>query len=187
MKKLFFLCAAGLLFYSCNDQAKSDTATDAVKDSTATDAKAKVAEVALPYAVSYSSKFEIGDPENAKKILDLWKDFDNNTLDNSKAMFADSVTMQLADGSTMKGPRDTIIAGAKGYRGMFASVTSSVDAVTSLKSIDKGENWVNIWGKEVTVDKKGKKDSSALQENWMLNKDGKVAWMIQFRAKAWKN
>ena len=181
MKKLFFLCAAGLLFYACNDQATSTTAPEVAKDSTT--AKPAVAEVTLPYPVSYSSKFEIGDPENAKKILDLWKDFDNNTLDNSKAMFADTVTMEFADGGKMHGTRDTIIAEAKGFRSLFTSVTSSVDAVTSLKSIDKGDSWVNIWGKEVTVDKKGKKDSSQLQENWMLNKEGKVVWMFQYRAK----
>src|SRR6185295_2251900 len=137
----------------------------------------------LPYAVSYSSQFEIGDPENAKKILGLWKDWDNNTLDNGRDLFADTVTMQFAEGNTMKGPRDSILAGAKGFRGTFASVTSSVDAVTSLKSVDKGDSWVNIWGKEVTVDKKGKKDSLQLQENWMLNKDGKIAWMIQYKSK----
>ena len=183
MKKLFIWCTVGLFLYACTNQSSSTTASES-KDSTAKDSSKKTAEVALPYPVSYSSKFEIGDPENAKKILDLWKDFDNNTLDNTKDMFADTVTLQFADGSIMRGPRDTIIAGAKSFRGMYASVTSSVDAVTSLKSIDKGDSWVNIWGKEVTVDKKGKKDSSQLQENWMLDKAGKVVWMFQFRAKS---
>jgi hypothetical protein len=70
----------------------------------------------------------------------------------------------------------------RGERNKLASSVSSVDAVMAVKSTDKGENWALIWGKEVDTDKKGKIDSSALQETWRLNKDGKADLVYQFRA-----
>lgn len=175
------MCVAGITFYACNDQSASTASTEPAKDTT----KPVAPVIDYPYTASYSSSFEMGDPQHAKTILDLWKHFDNNTLDNGVGSFADSVTMQLADGTVMSGPRDSIIAGAKGYRSQFAAVNSSVDAFVVLKSTDKNASWVNIWGKEVRTDKKGKKDSSQLMESWMLNDQGKVALMLQYAAKAW--
>ena len=53
-----------------------------------------------------------------------------------------------------------------------------------IESIDKNENWVCVWGMETDTDKKGKVDSSYLQETWRFNKDGKADLFYQFRAAA---
>lgn len=180
MKKLLLLCVAGACLYACNDNANT-AATDSAKDTT----QPAAPPINFPYKASYSSDFEMGDPKHAKTVLDLWKDFDNNTFDNSVKSFADTVTMQFADGSVMRGPRDTVVAGAKGYRSQFTSVTSSVDAFVTLKTKGTTDTWVNIWGKEVTVNSKGKKDSTQLAESWMLNEQGKVVFMLQYKAKVW--
>jgi len=181
MKKLLLLCVAGICLYACNDNATDTAATDTAKDTT----HPATPPIDFPYKASYSSDFEMGDPSHAKIVLDVWKDFDNNTLDNAKNSFADTVTMQLADGSVMSGPRDSIIAGIKGYRAQFSALTSSIDAFVALKSKDKNTNWVNVWGKEVRTDLKGKKDSSQLAESWMLNDQNKIAFMLQYAAKTW--
>ena len=52
------------------------------------------------------------------------------------------------------------------------------------KSVDKNEHWALIWGKEVDTDKKGKVDSSYLQETWRFNNDGKDDLMFQYRQAA---
>jgi len=75
------------------------------------------------------------------------------------------------------------LAMAQKMRDSQASITSSIDAVMSVKSTDKNENWALIWGEERITDKKGKKDSSAVQETWRLNKDGKVDLVYQYRKK----
>jgi hypothetical protein len=103
-------------------------------------------------------------------------------LDNHKDAFADSVTIDLADGSTVKGTRDSVLNSVKSYRASLISAVSSIDVVVPLKPRDKEESWVCVWGKEVDVDKKNKKDSSYLNENWMFNKDGKIAYMGQYHA-----
>ncbi|HLG39724.1 MAG TPA: hypothetical protein VI461_08645, partial [Chitinophagaceae bacterium] len=54
-----------------------------------------------------------------------------------------------------------------------------VDAVFAVKSTDKDENWVTIWGTEIQTDMKGKVDTVSLQETWRFNKAGKVDLMFQ--------
>jgi hypothetical protein len=89
----------------------------------------------------------------------------------------------MGDGTVMHNSRDSIIAGIQQYRDMFASVNSSVDAIVALKSTDKNEEWVSVWGKEVSKDKAGKSDSVYLQESWRFNKEGKVDMMLQHHRK----
>ncbi len=113
-------------------------------------------------------------------ILSLWKEFDNNTLNNAKDKFADTITM-LMPGFEMVGvSRDSALASTNAYRSMFANVTSRVSAVTALKSTDKNEEWVLVWGTEVHTDNKNVTDSVHLQETWRINKDGKVDYMMQY-------
>ncbi len=173
MKQNFSILLAVLLFAACNNAAKESSTS---KDSTA-------AAVTLPYAVNYSSDFEIGDKKLAQTVLTAWKDYDNNTLQNSLGIFADSVTMFLADGTVFSGKKDSAIAFISKVRGSMTSATSSVDAVTVLKTKGKDDSWVCVWGKEVDVMKDGKKDSTLLNENWMFNKDGKVAVIRQLAAR----
>ena len=52
-------------------------------------------------------------------------------------------------------------------------------AIFPVKSTDKNEDWVCIWGTEVNTDKKGKTDSVHLQETWRFNKDGKIDLLYQ--------
>ncbi|MES1226805.1 MAG: hypothetical protein ABUT20_65635, partial [Bacteroidota bacterium] len=141
-----------------------------------------VAEIKSPYPVSYSSRFAMDDPKNAETLLSIWKDWDNGDLVAGKDKFADSVTLSMADGSTMHGARDSILAEMQKFRSTFAKVVSEVNAITALKSTDKNENWALIWGKETDTDKKGKEVSFYLQETWRFNKEGKANLVYQFKA-----
>ena len=192
MKKI--LIGASITFLAaCNnggDKAKTDSMST---DTTATAAAPKtMPDINSPYPVVYSSKFEIGDPKNAETVLKLWKDWDNNSLMNSKGSFADTVTFYFSDGSMLHASRDSALAVAQKIRDSQASITSSIDAVMSAKSLmnnmsskpeDQNQNWALIWGEERVTDKKGRKDSSAIMETWGLDKDGKVTTVFQYRKK----
>jgi hypothetical protein len=183
MKQCLFLFIAVMSLYACNEPATKEAGNTPTVDSPKTEA----ATVTYPYTPNYSSKFEISNPEHVKMLLDLWKHWDNNTLGEGAGFFADSVTMQFHDGTKVHGSRDSIIAMGKRERGKFTRVTSSVDACVALRSTDKDEEWVCIWGKEINETAKGKIDSLLLQENWRLDKNGKVVELVQFAAKPWKN
>jgi hypothetical protein len=88
--------------------------------------------------------------------------------------------MYFSDGSSLSAGRDSIIAMGQRHRNTLAKVVDRVEAVTALKSTDKNENWVLIWGMETSTAKNGKVDSVNLQETWRLNKEGKVNLLFQY-------
>jgi hypothetical protein len=76
-------------------QAKESTA-----DSTTVAAAEPSAAAPHQYATkaSYSSSFEIGDPKQGDIVIELWKQFDANTLDQGLNYFADTVDLWTNDG-----------------------------------------------------------------------------------------
>ena len=134
-----------------------------------------------PYKANYSSNFAIGNPAHSKIILDLWKDWDDNAFDRHDYM-ADTVVMFFPDGTMSKGKAATL-EGAMKYRGGMTSAKSTIDAWIPLKSTDRNENWVAVWGSETDTWADGKTETRDIHEIWRFNKDGKVDWMKQFTAK----
>lgn len=166
-----------ILLAGCNNDSKTESMKTANSDSAATDQN-----VQYPYAVTMS-KFRMGDANNAKMLLEVWKDWDNATLSAHKDYFADMVSFYVADGPPMIGPRDSVLAQAQAFRNSVASSESSVDAIVPLYNIDSSANWVAIWGREVDTDKSGKKDTMYLNEAWRLNKDNKFDLVYQYNSR----
>ena len=177
--KRFFVFSTVVVLAACN--SNESTKTGATADSVKPVAEATMPAIKSPYPIGYSSDFEKDDPKNAETLLALWKAWDNGDLAAAKDMFADSVELHFSDGSSMHSTRDSVLAEAQKFRSTFSKAVSSVDAVMASKSVDKNEHWALIWGKEVDTDKKGKVDSSYLQETWRFNNDGKANFMLQYR------
>jgi hypothetical protein len=171
MRKIFIAVITASLF-ACNTAEK--TPPEETKSVTT-----KAVINTAGYSPTYSTSFEMGDAKHAEAVLTLWKDWDNGNLEPSKMLFADSIQFYISDGSVIAGPRDSAIANAQNFRNMFSSVKSTVHAVFPVKSTDKNEDWVCIWGTEVNTDKKGKTDSVHVQETWRFNKDGKIDLLNQ--------
>lgn len=136
----------------------------------------------FPYQAEYSSKFQLGDPAHAKLILDMWKDWDDNQLDRHADAIADTIVMQTPSGELIKG-KDAFLSTGKQMRSMISSTKSGIEVWLPLKSIDRNENWVAIWGHEDDTDKDGKVTSQMLHEIWRINKDGKIDFFRQYTAK----
>lgn len=131
------------------------------------------------YTAGYSSNFTMADPSYSEKVLTLWKDYENNTLDKHADLISDTVTMHLASGQLIKGKAENL-AGVKEYRASLKNLKVTVDAWMSIKSLDKDQNWVAIWGTEEFTDKDGKQVTMRQQEVWGFNSAGKVVAMMQF-------
>ena len=99
-------------------------------------------------------------PKNTETVLALWKDWKDGDLSKSRSNFADSVSLFLADGSSMSGPTDTILKNMQSYRSSFQSMEVKIDAIFATKSTDKDEHWVAVWGVEIPTDMKEKKVAS---------------------------
>ena len=131
------------------------------------------------YTAGYSSKFAMADPSFSEKVLTLWKDYENNTLDNHADLIADTVTMILQQGAVVKG-RTENLKGAKDFRASIKDYKVGIDAWMSVKSLDKNENIVLVWGFENYTDKDGKQVKARVHEVWVFNKAGKISLMMQF-------
>ncbi|MGV3529585.1 MAG: nuclear transport factor 2 family protein [Flavisolibacter sp.] len=140
----------------------------------------KADEGAMPYEAKMNTNFSIGSAQFSRLVLNLWKDWDRNTLDNSMPLIADDVSAEFADGSTVQG-KAAFVKSAKEFRSQFSKVESEVISYASLKG--EGEdhsNIVLIWGNETSTKKDGSKLTNQLHEVWVFNDQGQVVWMKQF-------
>ncbi len=176
MMRKMYLLASLVWAASCSNPQPEDTkaGTDTPASTTAS--------VQYPYNMRYSSDFSMGDTSDAKIVMTLWKQFDENRLDESLGYFADSVMMIFPDGNTVNAGKDSVLAMTKAYRAEYSNVRSEVDVVLPVKENSKGDRWVLVWGEEYH-EKAGKKDSALLHEVWMFNKAGKIAFMHQYAGK----
>lgn len=133
----------------------------------------------IPYTAGYSSNFTTADPSFSEKVLTMWKDYDNNTLDQHAGWLADTVTMLLSDGTLVKGKSQNM-AGVKEFRGSIKNLKTTIDAWVSLKSLDRDQNVVCIWGNENFTDKDGKEVSRRVHEVWMFDSSGKISMILQY-------
>jgi len=177
--KQFMVLAAMAFLAACNNS--SPASADSAKV-TADSPAAKMKDIQSPYPIMYSSKFVMDDPKNAETLLAMWKSYDNGDLSTSKDMIADTIEVHFPDGGMMRGSRDSIIKSVQAHRNSFTSAVDKVHAIMAVKSTDKNEHWVLIWGREIDTHKNGKVDSTELQETWMFDQNGKAALLYQFAA-----
>lgn len=182
MKKPLFVAVAAIvatLFAACGGSSTAPT-TDSAK--VVMDSPTTMRPIQSPYTILYSSSFVMDDPKNAESLLAIWKAYDSGNLDEAKNLFADTMESHLASGFVLRATKDSTIAVIKTYRNSMASVSSDVNAVMAVKSTDKNEHWVLIWGMEKDTHKNGKVDSTYLQETWQFDNNGKARLLYQFAA-----
>ncbi|MBD0332341.1 MAG: hypothetical protein ICV66_06775 [Chitinophagaceae bacterium] len=111
--KFISLAILLLAFSYCNAQSTktSNNKTQEKKDLGQKD-------VDYPYPMAYSAKFKFIDPEKGKMVLSFCKNFENNTVDNSKSIFADKVTIDMPK-LKLKANRDSVLSAFKSYRNSF--------------------------------------------------------------------
>ena len=169
MKKIFYLFAAAVLFApSCKNATQT---TEAKTDS-----------VVMPYKASYSSSFTISDnAKNEQAVLQSYKDWEDNKLNNAPAYFADTVSADFSDGSKFKMRRDSMVHFFQKFRDSLSSSKILIDAVVNLHSTDKNADWVCVWYKQIDTHKSGKVDSAFYNDNNRMEK-GKIVYISSLRA-----
>jgi hypothetical protein len=181
MRKICLFTTIAFLTACTSPADKSKTETTKASDSMSTSTSGKQrSNLTYPYTADYSSDFEMGDAKNAQTLLELYKNWDNNTLNNSKSAFADNDTMYSSDGHMFAGPRDSFFIMANKERGQMGTVVDSVHAWVPLRTRDKKEQWVAIWTKEISTNAKGVKKSKELHEVWRFDDNGKINLVYQY-------
>ena len=133
----------------------------------------------LPFTPNYSSKIQIVNPEHVRIILNFWKDWDNNTMENSNEKFDDSIMVLLSNGRFIQG-KSNLISTRSAAREAIQTVKSTVDVWVPLHITDKDEWLVALWGSQNITRKDGSKVTQLIQEIWRINKAGKVNMIRQY-------
>jgi len=136
---------------------------------------------AMPYTAAYSSQLTMGNPEHARMVLQVWRDYEDNRLDQSAALLADSITFEAANGQVIRG-RDSVLGAFKQMRGQYTNVKQTVDVYMPIRSTDRNEDWVLIWGRKDDTGANGT-TTNVIHEIWRINRDGKIDYMSQYIAK----
>jgi hypothetical protein len=170
MRKLLIPFIVLFCFASCKDSSTTSAATPAAADSAAT------ATVALPYTAVYSSNFVPGKQADVATVLESYKAWETNDMKAMRATFGDSLQMLFPDGGQMNGLSDSAVKIAGHFRDSLSKVDLTFYAWTSNHSVDKNEDWVNVWYKEIDTYKTGKVDSLFYEDDNRL-KDGKIVWV----------
>lgn len=169
MKKLSAIFLIPIFLIACSGGSTESTAT-AAKDSVTA-----APSVPLPYTAVYSSNFVPGKPADVLTVLNNYKAWQDNDMAGLRATIGDSMTMIFPNGVQLSLTGDSAIKEAKKFRDSLAKVDLILYAWTSNHSVDKNEEWVNVWYKEIDTYKTGKVDSVFYEDDNRL-KDGKIVW-----------
>ena len=169
MKKLSAIFLIPIFLIACSGGSTNSTAT-AAKDSVAA-----APSVPLPYTAVYSSTFVPGKPADVLTVLNNYKAWQDNDMAALRSTIGDSLTLIFSSGAVLSTTGDSAVKDAKKYRDSLSKVDFTFYAWTSNHSVDKNEEWVNVWYKEIDTHKSGKIDSAFYEDDNRL-KDGKIVW-----------
>lgn len=172
MKKSILVPVIALFLFSC-DSKKEEPAVATAPEKTVTEEAPTAPKITMPYTASYSSDWKIGNPENTKIVLDLYKAIEDNKIDEFNKYLADTVTIAGYDNVNFTGSKAEAIKRTKKFRNTLSSLSEEFLAFVPLHSNDKNEEWVATWMKEKVVRKDGSKDSTTYMETWRF-RDGKI-------------
>lgn len=168
MKKVLTLFLIPLVFVACTESSTNTTPP-------ATDSAVATAAVALPYSATYSSNFVPGKSSDVLTVLNSYKAWETGDMKAMRDTYGDSVTLIFPSGFVYSNKLDSMMMMASKYRDSLSKINLTFFAWTSNHSVDKNEDWVNVWYKEIDTYKTGKVDSVIYQDDNLL-KGGKIVW-----------
>jgi len=175
MKRLLLIFAVGAIVSSCNNSDTKTTATggDTTKTTNAALADAKASLPEMPYKLDSAYKnWQTGDPQHAVTVMKGLQAYENGDIAACMNAFGDSVWVGF-DYFHKTMSKDSLKAFFTQGRAMYSSMKVKMEDWESVISADKKSEWVTLWYKEYTTDKKGVTDSlDVINDAKMVN--GKI-------------
>jgi hypothetical protein len=168
MKIILSLFAAATLFVACDKKVTEEAAPSAEQ-------------VTLPVELSYKGATKLGDMKNVKSVLESNKRLSEMNPDIGEFL-ADSVTMHLADGVLLSGPRDSILADISAFINSLESIKIEFIAAVPVDNMDLKHEWVFCWTEETHHYKDGRVVIQELHEDYRLE-GGKIREIFQYTRK----
>jgi hypothetical protein len=170
MRKLIIIAVAAIFFAACNNEKKEETNTEK-----------SASTVSLPYTAGYSSQFndKVSD-SSVLTVLNSYKFWENADMNGLATTLGDSLYFVGWDGFKLNGTKSDIMKLWTSHRDSMSKVEITMDAWTKDHSVDKNDDFVLVWYKEIDTYKTGKVDSANYADINQL-KNGKIYWYSQYR------
>ena len=177
MKRLLIALVAAAFLFACNNEKKTDETAGKTEE------KKESAAIAYPYKAAYSSDFSIGDANHSKMVLELYKMWEDNKVDEMKTLLADSVSIDFPDGFKFNDNKvDSMISFAKQFRATLSSVKVMMDGWMPVHANDANEDYVLVWSRDYSTDLSGKVDSARVHAYFLI-KNNKISSWSEFQQK----
>jgi hypothetical protein len=125
------------------------------------------------YTSTYSAKWTEGDSTNTEVIMKFMKSWENNSIDTS--LFSNWV-----DFNNNWEKKQIIMDKLRTERNNFAKWKISVSSIIPVKSIDREENWVIVYGSVNTRDFKDKISEIHFTQWYKVNKESRISFFKEF-------
>ncbi|MGI8599690.1 MAG: hypothetical protein ACR2KB_10570 [Chitinophagaceae bacterium] len=167
MKKILLLLIPAFILLSCNNEA---TETETV---TTTDTTISNETLNLPYTVERTPDWERGDNAHVSVAMNTLRAFELNDMNSLQQYLADSVEFYY-DNLSFKGSKDSLVSLFTRLRNGLDTMYVRMQDYESVKSKNRGEEWVGLWYIEAVKPKGGKLDSTMVMDDIKIV-NGKVA------------
>lgn len=174
MKKLLFIFSITLFALSCTNNETKDAKTgDSTKTADTKMAGPAAEKLDLPYTLDHPyAEWQPGNEQHAVTVMKGLKAFETGDIASCMASFGDSVWIGF-DYYQHTLSKDSLKAFFTQSRAMYSSIKIKMQDWESVISADKKAEWVTLWYKEYTTDKKGVIDSVSVVNDAKIEK-GKV-------------
>lgn len=170
MKKIFLPLLSSALLVACS--SNEPASVKGAADSTAT-TTVSTEPLNLPFTVARTPDWERGNPAHVAVAMNTLKAYVVNDMTAVGQYLADSVEF-YADNVAFKGTRDGLVQFFSKHRAGFDSIDVRMHDYESVKSKNRGEEWVALWYTETNKAKGGAIDSAMVMDDIKIV-NGKVA------------
>ncbi len=167
------LVAFTILLASCG--SPSDNSPLITRDSAAVKPVIAPAVAPMPFPATQTDDWKLGDPEKLRTILTFYKNLQADThYDQLATHIADTITNLNFENKTYKLTPAQFTDLVKRFRSRFSKLDEEFKTYMVVHSDKLNYDQVMLWIKETGTYTNGKVDSTMYQENWRINKEGKI-------------
>ncbi len=175
MKKTLLFSVVALFAVSCNNKSDAPAGT---ADSTNKSTASTTEELNYPYQLEKPyQNWQMGDQKHAVTAMSSLKAFENGDMNACMTGFGDSIEVHF-DYFHQKFSKDSLTKFFTADRAMYSNIKITMGDWESVISKDGKTEWVTMWYKQVTTDKKGKTDSLAVIDDCRIV-NGKIVELDQ--------
>lgn len=172
LRTIFFLLL--VLFISCgHDEHENNSITT----NTATTTRQEVKEPEIfDYPVVYKN-WQMGDHENTRVVLQMYKAWDTRSIDDMKPLLADSVTFNLPGQVRHSSDKVGMIEFLLKQRRKYQYASNDIISAFPVVNKETNDEWVNVLSYNKWKYTDGVRDSMLYQDLWKI-RNGKIRELI---------